>query len=239
MAKQIKTWAFFLFVVSFLVGCGGRETAMQNSTGNDKTEVMPSTEMEESEIQITENIAETEEVKEEEKIVLTKGSPSISPEEATDVSIEISKTNHTLTLYNGVDVIATYPVGLAKNAMEAKEKEGDHKNPEGEYYVCNKNTKSQYHLALGLSYPGIPDALRGYEDGLITEEQRDSIIAAIESGGKPDWYTPLGGEIMIHGQKGEQGSGSDWTRGCFATENEIMDAIWDYIPVGTKVTIKR
>lgn len=42
---------------------------------------------------------------------------------------------------------------------------------------------------------------------------------------------------MIHGQKGEQGSESDWTRGCFAVDNEIMDFIWDYVEVGTPVLI--
>ena len=42
---------------------------------------------------------------------------------------------------------------------------------------------------------------------------------------------------MIHGQKGGQGSESDWTRGCFAVDNEIMDFIWDYVEVGTPVLI--
>ncbi len=167
----------------------------------------------------------------------TVSAPSVSADEVTDLRIEIHKKQHALQLWNEEELIAEYPVGLAKNPTGAKEKEGDNKNPEGSYYICNKNSRSQYHLALGISYPNIEDANRGYEEGLINESEKNSLIYANEHGKKPDWYTALGGEIMIHGQKGEQGSESDWTRGCFAVDNEIMDFIWDYVEVGTPVLI--
>lgn len=163
--------------------------------------------------------------------------PSVSADEVTDLHIEIHKKQHALQLWNEEKLIAEYPVGLAKNPTGAKEKEGDNKNPEGSYYICNKNSRSQYHLALGISYPNIEDANRGYEEGLINESEKNSLVYANEHGKKPDWYTALGGEIMIHGQKGEQGSETDWTRGCFAVDNEIMDFIWDYVEVGTPVLI--
>lgn len=163
--------------------------------------------------------------------------PSISKEEVTNLRIEIHKKQHALQLWDESELIAEYALGLAKNPIGVKEKEGDNKNPEGIYYICNKNSKSQYHLALGLSYPNIEDANRGYEDGLISKKERDSLIQANENGKKPNWYTDLGGEIMIHGQKGDQGSQTDWTRGCFAVNNEVMDMIWDYVEVGTVVEI--
>lgn len=98
--------------------------------------------------------------------------PSVSADEVTDLHIEIHKKQHALQLWNEEKLIAEYPVGLAKNPTGAKEKEGDNKNPEGSYYICNKNSRSQYHLALGISYPNIEDANRGYEEGLINESEK-------------------------------------------------------------------
>lgn len=190
-----------------------------------------------------ESVEDTEEAAEtpEEKTARLRGTepktPAVGKDEVTDLRIEIHKQQHALQLWNGTDLIAEYAVGLAKNPVGAKQKEGDNKNPEGTYYVCSKNSRSQYHLALGLSYPNAEDAKRGYEEGLISELERDNLIRANENGKKPDWYTALGGEIMIHGQKGESGGESDWTRGCFAVDNEVMDMIWDYVDVGTVVEI--
>ncbi len=207
------------------------------------SEAVQMIETEEQEVMITTETEVSEEAAEtpEEKTVRLRESapkePLIEKEALTDLHIEIHKRQHALQLWNGTDLIAEYAVGLAKNPVGAKEKEGDNKNPEGTYYICSKNSKSQYHLALGLSYPNIDDASRGYEQGLISEVERDSLIYANENGKKPDWYTALGGEIMIHGQKGELGGESDWTRGCFAVDNAVMDMIWDYVEVGTFVEI--
>lgn len=49
----------------------------------------------------------------------------------------------------------------------------------------------------------------------------------------PPWDTNLGGEIMIHGH----GSHSDWTLGCIAVENDVMDILWDYCKLGVEITI--
>ena len=49
----------------------------------------------------------------------------------------------------------------------------------------------------------------------------------------PPWNTSLGGEIMIHGH----GSETDWTLGCIAVDNEVMDILWQYCHNGTGVII--
>lgn len=164
-------------------------------------------------------------------------SPSISADEANNVSLRYSKQEHTLYVLNEGDVIAKYSAGSGRVKGD-KEKEGDKRTPEGEFYVCVKNEASQYHLAFGLSYPNMEDAKRGLDTGLITQEEYDSIMTANENQDQPDWYTALGGEIMIHGQKGEQGGESHWTSGCIAVNDKVMDEIWDYVNVGTKVTIE-
>lgn len=38
---------------------------------------------------------------------------------------------------------------------------------------------------------------------------------------------------MIHGC----GSSSDWTAGCVAVDNDVMDFLFDCCPMGTKITI--
>ena len=164
--------------------------------------------------------------------------PSLTPEQAQDVSIVVKKSDHILTLYNGESIIAQYSVGLGSAADQgAKQQEGDRRTPEGEYYVSGLNGDSKYHLALGLSYPNAQDAQRGLNSGLITQEQYNSILSSLNAGQQPDWYTKLGGQIMIHGQKGNLGGQADWTNGCVAVDNQVMDILWKYCRVGTKVTL--
>lgn len=162
--------------------------------------------------------------------------PILPSSEADKVSITIIKSERTLYLYNGDDIIASYSVGIGKKEG-AKEKEGDKKTPEGKYYVCTRNEYSKFHLALGLSYPNTEDAERGYQENLITQAERNKIEQQITAGEQPDWNTSLGGQIMIHGQKGDLGGQCDWSTGCVTVDNEVIDILWNYCPIGTSVTI--
>ncbi len=164
--------------------------------------------------------------------------PALDPSETGVISIIVDKSEHLLTLYSDDEEIARYTVGLARDpSLAAKQQVGDNRTPEGSYTVCMRNEQSKYHLALGLSYPNADDAARGLEDGLITQEEYDAIVYAVQNGQQPSWDTQLGGQIMIHGQKGNLGGQCDWTTGCIAVSNDVMDILWQYCPVGTAVTI--
>lgn len=233
-----------IIITCVLAGCDSSKEYVASGEENViETETVIKEQEENTEETIEENLQteETEiETPKEKTVRLRKEipkEPTLAPNEVTNLRIEIHKQQHALQLWDDEEMIAEYAVGLSKNQTGDKEKEGDNKNPKGNYYVCNKNAKSQYHLAFGLSYPNAEDAERGYETGLINEKERDSLLYANENKKKPNWYTALGGEIMIHGQKGELGSESDWTRGCFALNNDVMDMIWDYVEVGTEVKI--
>ena len=130
-------------------------------------------------------------------------------------------------------MILNVPIGLGFSPVGHKQVEGDGKTPEGEYYVCVKNYNSAFYLSLGLSYPNKDDAAAALADGRITNKVYKNIAAAIDSKQCPDWYTPLGGAIMIHGHGGD----SDWTSGCVAVDNNIMDILFEYCGLRTKVTI--
>lgn len=148
------------------------------------------------------------------------------------MNIYISKKGSTLTLSQYSAVIGTWSVKLGRQSSTGdKVQQGDEITPSGSFYVCTKNDKSQYYLALGLSYPAIEDAERGLEAGLITQEQYQAIVDANKAGEKPPWDTPLGGAIEIHGSQGGE------TAGCIATADDVMDFLWEKCEIGVPVTI--
>ena len=155
-------------------------------------------------------------------------------ETIADARIEVLKSKRQLILYSGDRVVKRYRIGLGFTPEGSKARQGDGRTPEGSYYVCSKNPKSQYFLSLGLSYPNEADANRGLNEGLINRVQFQQITEAIRRGGVPLWNTALGGEIFIHGE----GSKKDWTWGCVALENEDIQELFNAVPKGTPVTIK-
>lgn len=147
--------------------------------------------------------------------------------------IVVKKQERKLFLYDDEKLIKTYDIALGFAPEGDKEREGDGKTPEGEFYVFTKNPKSRFYLSLGLSYPGIEDAKRGLKEKLITQKEHDEIVKAINQKKMPPQYTALGGEIYIHAG----GRATDWTLGCIALTSEEIKEIFDAVPVGAKVTI--
>lgn len=149
--------------------------------------------------------------------------------------IIVWKSERRLDLYDGDEFVKSYRIGLGFATEGDKEREGDGRTPEGEYYICQKNPHSNFHLSIGMSYPNIKDATGGIRRGIITQDEYESIVNAIENGRQPPWDTALGGEIFIHGN----GSHSDWTLGCIALDDEDIEELYEVIPVGTGVVVNR
>lgn len=147
--------------------------------------------------------------------------------------ILVLKNRRQLVLFAGDKAVRLYRIGLGTSPTGDKERAGDRRTPEGNFYICVKNAQSAYYLSLGLSYPNEEDAARGLRDKLITRAQYDRMIRALKRRRTPLWDTPLGGEIFIHGN----GSQSDWTWGCVALDNADMRELFDAVPRGTPVTI--
>jgi len=146
----------------------------------------------------------------------------------------VKKADRILQLWDGDTLVESYPIGLGFDPVGDKQREGDGRTPEGLYYVCTRNSASRFYLSLGLSYPNIEDAIEGLEAGLIEQSTYDLIEDAITRKEQPPWNTALGGEIMIHGH----GSHSDWTAGCIAVDDDIMDILWEHCRMGTTVIIE-
>ena len=149
--------------------------------------------------------------------------------------VVVSKSKRRLQLWAGGAVVRTYRVALGTNPVDDKVRQGDRATPEGDFYVCVKNARSNFYLSLGLSYPNAEDAERGLRDKLITRAVRDRIVGAIRNKRRPPWDTALGGEIFIHGG----GTDGDWTWGCVALANPDIKELFDAVPMGTPVRIER
>jgi murein L,D-transpeptidase YafK len=145
----------------------------------------------------------------------------------------VKKKERKLHLYDDAKLVKTYDIGLGFAPVGDKEKQGDGKTPEGEFYIFTKNPKSNYYLSLGVSYPSIDDAARGWREKIISKKEHDAIVKAINEKKTPLQNTKLGGEIYIHGG----GAANDWTLGCVALANEDIKELFDALEVKTKVRI--
>jgi L,D-peptidoglycan transpeptidase YkuD (ErfK/YbiS/YcfS/YnhG family) len=148
----------------------------------------------------------------EQKIFLLRTEP------ADKVLIE--KKARRLTLLSKGEVIKTYKIALGGNPVGPKVRQGDNKTPEGVYIIDSRNSNSEYHLSLHISYPNEIDKKRAKELGVSP-----------------------GGNIMIHGIKnglgwvGASHAALDWTEGCIAVTDEEMEEIYRLVPNGTVVVI--
>ena len=148
--------------------------------------------------------------------------------------IVVKKGERKLLLFSEDKLVRTYRIGLGLSPVGDKVRSGDHRTPEGDFYIFTKNDKSAFYLSLGISYPNVAHAERGLRDGLITRAQYDAIVRANKTKKTPPQNTHLGGTIYIHGN----GAGSDWTWGCVALEDEDVRELFNAVTVGTPVTIE-
>lgn len=148
-------------------------------------------------------------------------SPVAAQSTASVDRIVIEKSKRTLTLMNGAKIVKTYKVALGGQPVGAKDRQGDHKTPEGIYSVDAKKANSQFYKALHISYPSQADRANARRLGVSP-----------------------GGDVEIHGLGAKWGwigakhRLTDWTDGCVAVTNEEIDEIYPLIKVGTAVEIR-
>jgi murein L,D-transpeptidase YafK len=144
----------------------------------------------------------------------------------------ITKHAKSLAVFDGEEEVLRIPVVTGKNPAD-KQREGDLATPEGEFYICYKNSESKYHRFLGLSYPNIEDAERGVREKLISSTEYQQIRDAITERKCPPWKTALGGEVGLHGPC----PNVTWTHGCVAMNVEQIERLYDLLDIGDEVTI--
>jgi murein L,D-transpeptidase YafK len=143
------------------------------------------------------------------------------PLDATADHILVEKAARRLSLHRGSTRLKTYPISLGRSPVGPKEREGDHRTPEGAYTIDRRKSDSGFHRALHVSYPSPSD-----------------IDQAVLRG------VPPGADIMIHGLPNGLGwlgafhRALDWTAGCIAVTDAQIDEIWRAVPDGTPIEIR-
>ncbi|MEQ8896109.1 MAG: L,D-transpeptidase family protein [Roseovarius sp.] len=133
--------------------------------------------------------------------------------------IEIDKAQRILTVFRNGEALRTYPIGLGRAPEGPKTQQGDSRTPEGTFRIDRRNPNSKYNLSLGIDYP-----------------QTQHVAQARARGVSP------GGDIFIHGQpnavKGKRTLPGDWTAGCIAVADNVIEELWRITPIGTEVVIR-
>jgi murein L,D-transpeptidase YafK len=135
--------------------------------------------------------------------------------------VVVIKHDRTLLLLSHGEIVKSYKVALGTEPTGAKQRQGDHRTPEGRYVLDSRNAHSQFYKSIHISYPS----------------EQDRIRAAAA-------HVAPGGDIYIHGLPNGYGViGAahrlrDWTDGCIAVTNNEMDEIWKLLKNGTPIQIK-
>lgn len=144
---------------------------------------------------------------------------------AAITQIRIDKSDHTLQLVAGNDVVKTYKVAIGSGGMGHKKFEGDRTTPVGTYKVAGR-FKGLYRQFINVSYPN--------------EEDRRGFAKLKAKGGVPAGRS-VGFGIGIHGV-GERSLGgvhklADWTHGCIALDDDEIDEVSAMVKDGTTIVI--
>lgn len=159
-----------------------------------------------------------------------------------ETSLVVWKSQYSVTLFKGYAPVKTYWAVFGKGYFDGdKERQGDKRTPEGDFYICTKNDSKRFYKFLGLSYPGLKHAGQALQVGMITPRQYREIEQAHMERRKPTWETKLGGAVGLHGRMFEDPGvwtrRQNWTDGCIALSNADMDELFSIVSLGTPVTI--
>lgn len=156
------------------------------------------------------------------------------------LAIEIHKAERSLIAQCADGEPIRLRAAMGRDSNGAKERQGDMKTPEGAYRVAGPPRASRFHLFLPIDYPGEHDAERALRLGIISEQERDEIVAAREAERLPPQGTRLGGNLGLHGEGPRwQGDshGLNWTQGCVGLADRDIEFLSTRVSTGTPVLI--
>ncbi|MBW6515651.1 MAG: L,D-transpeptidase [Candidatus Cloacimonetes bacterium] len=156
--------------------------------------------------------------------------------------IVIDKTIRNLYLYENGEMKEGFPVHVALgfDPVNRKERRGDGRTPEGEYFIYDKHASANYKYFLEISYPNHLDVERGLSDGLITPAEERRILQGLETFDGGIRGTNLGDAIGIHtrgAHDNRPATRRNWTHGCIALERDDMYRVFQDARIGHKVLI--
>ncbi|MEY3001664.1 MAG: hypothetical protein RLZZ428_39 [Pseudomonadota bacterium] len=137
--------------------------------------------------------------------------------------IVVVKKERKMYLYKNNEIQNIFPVSLGRNPEGHKEKQGDGKTPEGEFWISRKLCSEKYYRSLCISYPRPEDKANALRKGI-----------------RP------GGNVTIHAQPAWNADGrgdtytlsKNWTEGCVAVTNSVMKDLWYAVRTGVPIVIR-
>jgi len=146
----------------------------------------------------------------------------------TGYYIIIDKSKYELSVFDMKGWLATYPVVFGNRDLGDKMMAGDRKTPEGIYTIVSKRIHPKWKRFLMLDYP--------------TKDDYTKFVYRKQHGQIPP-NAKLGGGIGIHGVWPHEDYTIDqyqnWTEGCISMKNKDVEELYNIIPVGTKIYIRR
>ena len=144
------------------------------------------------------------------------------------VYIIVDKSDYELQVYDEEGWYATYPVVFGNKDLGDKLMEGDKRTPEGTFKIISKRPHEKWHKMLMLDYPN--------KESWLKFNQR-------KADGQIPRSAKIGGGIAIHGTWPNDelvvDDFTNWTQGCVSLKNEDLDELEAFLPIGTKVIIRR
>lgn len=162
------------------------------------------------------------------------------------ILVLVDQASYKMRLYRQNTLAGEYDISLGQGKGPKRIK-GDNKTPKGMYFVIGKhrgNFDGAYAKYYGghwikVNYPNKYDALRGQEEGLVTEQQKVQIASSWTARKPTLENTELGGGIGFHGWINEwDNSGPrhlSW--GCVVMHIYDITKVYAEIPEGAMVVI--
>lgn len=143
------------------------------------------------------------------------------------ITIMIDKSNYELTVFDADGWYATYPVVFGNKSQQDKMMEGDRLTPEGHFKITSKRPHEKWGKIMLIDYPNKESWTK------FNQRKQQGVIPKTAR---------IGGGIGIHGTWPRDEMAVDnyqnWTQGCISMKLDHIYEIYDFCPVGTKVTIK-
>lgn len=142
--------------------------------------------------------------------------------------IVVDKSDYELHVFDDAQWVATYPVVFGNNDLGDKLMEGDRRTPEGSFRIVSKRVHEKWHRFMMIDYP----THESYQK--FNYRKTHGLIPA---------SAKIGGSIGIHGVWPHEDYAVDnydnWTQGCISMKNAHVEELYNWIPVGTKIVIRK
>ncbi|MFT7617836.1 MAG: hypothetical protein ACI97A_001475 [Planctomycetota bacterium] len=160
----------------------------------------------------------------------------------TDPKILVDVSDATLTISEGDTVVRRYDISTGTNRVVGSLKKEMNSTPLGTYKVVRKAVRESVLFTgsrfLEINFPCTDDVELAWEQGLIDGPEYERYHAAKDSNQE------LPQDLKFSRTLGIQGNyfsimGQRSTNGGVALSNGDLNDVFDHIPVGTPVTIRR